>query len=163
ICQKGLLLVNIQDILHTYAQTDHVKTLVEELRTDNPKIQVRGLVGSSDAMVVAAAYLTHARPYIFVLPTHEDASYFLSDLESLFDKQIQFFPASYRKAFDFRQIVSTHVLQRSQTLNVLNRSADLPIIVLTYPEAIAVKVFIKADMQNNSLEITLNTKLSIDF
>src|SRR5690606_1703880 len=127
------------------------------------KIQLRGLVGSSDAMVVAAAYLTYARPYIFVLPTHEDASYFLSDLESLFDKQILFFPASYRKAFEFTQIDSTHVLQRSETLNALNRSSDLPKIVVTYPEAIAEKVINKADLQKNTLEITQNTKLSIDF
>lgn len=155
--------MTIQDILHKYTQTDQVQTLVEELRTGNPKIQLRGLVGSSDAMVVAATYLTHARPYIFVLPTHEDASYFLSDLESLFDKQILFFPASYRKAFEFTQIDSTHVLQRSETLNALNRSSDLPKIVVTYPEAIAEKVINKADLQKNTLEITQNTKLSIDF
>src|SRR5690606_11119138 len=147
ICQKGLLLVSIQDILHTYTQTDHVKTLEEELRMGNPKIQLRGLVASSDAMVVAATYLAHARPYIFVLPTHEDASYFLSDLDSLFDKQTLFFPASHRKAFEFTQIDSTHVLQPLESLNALNRSADLPKIVVTYPEAIAEKVINKADLQ----------------
>src|SRR5690606_41467900 len=89
--------------------------------------------------------------------------YFLSDLESLFDKQILFFPASYRKAFDFMQLDSAHVLQRAETLNSLNRETGIPKIVVTYPEAIAEKVINRADLEKNTLPITQNTKLSIDF
>jgi transcription-repair coupling factor (superfamily II helicase) len=155
--------VNIQEILAHYGKTTQVTTLVKSIQSKNPKIQLKGLIGSSDAMVAASAYHLHERPYVFILPTHEEASYFLSDLESLFDKQILFFPASYRKAFDFMQLDSAHVLQRAETLSSLNHTAELPKIVVTYPEAIAEKVINRQDLEKNTLPITQNTKLSIDF
>ncbi|MCA5004179.1 transcription-repair coupling factor [Sphingobacterium bovistauri] len=155
--------MNIQEILAHYGKTTQVTTLVKAIQSKNPKIQLKGLIGSSDAMVAASAYHLQERPYVFILPTHEEASYFLSDLESLFDKQILFFPASYRKAFDFTQLDSAHVLQRAETLSSLNHTSELPKIVVTYPEAIAEKVINRQDLEKNTLPITQNTKLSIEF
>ncbi len=155
--------MGIKEILEQYTQSEQVKALVNALQSKNPKIHLKGLIGSSDAMIAAAAYSLHERPFIFILPTHEQASYFLSDLESILDKQILFFPASYRKAFEFTQIDSTHVLQRAETLSALNRASELPKMVVTYPEAIAEKVINRLDLEKNTLPITQNTKLSIDF
>lgn len=155
--------MNIQEILAHYGQTTQVTSLVKAIKSKNPKIQLKGLIGSSDAMVAASAYRLQVRPYVFILPTHEDASYFLSDLESLFDKQILFFPSSYRKSFDFTQLDSAHVLQRAETLSSLNHTSELPKIVVTYPEAIAEKVINRTDLEKNTLAITQNTKLSIEF
>lgn len=155
--------MNIQEILSQYSQTQEVTNLVKAIQGKNTKVQLKGLVGSSDALIATAAYTLQERPYVFILPTHEDASYFLSDLESLFDKQILFFPASYRKAFDFTQSDSAHVLQRAETLSALNHSSELPKIVVTYPEAISEKVINREDLEKNTLAITQNTKLGIDF
>ena len=155
--------MGIQEILSLYGQTEQVNSLVKSIHAKNPKIHLKGLIGSSDAVVAAAAYALQERPYVFILPTHEDASYFLSDLESIFDKQILFFPASYRKAFEFTQLDSAHVLQRAETLSALNHTSELPKIVVTYPEAIAEKVINREDLEKNTLEITQNIKLSIDF
>src|SRR3546814_15238883 len=80
-------------------------------------------------MVAVACYQLQERPLVFVLPTHEEALYFLSDLEGLLDKQVLFFPASYRKAFDFTQTDSAHVLQRAETLSTLNHASELPKMV----------------------------------
>lgn len=155
--------MNIQEILAQYGQTQEVINLVKVIQSKNPKVHLKGLIGSSDALVAVASYTLQERPYVFILPTHEDASYFLSDLESLFDKQVLFFPASYRKPFDFTQADSSHVLQRAETLSALNHTSELPKIVVTYPEAIAEKVINRVDLEKNTLPITQNTKLSIDF
>ncbi|SJN34493.1 transcription-repair coupling factor [Sphingobacterium sp. JB170] len=155
--------MGIKEILEQYTQSEQVNALAQALQRKNPKIHLKGLIGSSDAMVAAAAYTMLERPFIFIFPTHEQASYFLSDLESILDKQILFFPASYRKAFEFTQIDSTHVLQRAETLNALNRTSDLPKMVVTYPEAIAEKVINRGDLEKNTLPITQDTKLSIEF
>ncbi|MGH2624148.1 MAG: transcription-repair coupling factor, partial [Sphingobacterium sp.] len=120
-------------------------------------------IGSADAMVAASSYQLDKKLHVYILPTHEDAAYFLTDLESLFDKQILFFPASFRKAFEFTQADSSHVLQRAETLSSLNRKSESPQIVVTYPEAIAEKVINREDLDKNTLAITQNTKLSIDF
>src|SRR5690606_3439803 len=78
-------------------------------------------------------------------------------------KQILFFPASFRKAFEFTQTDAAHVLQRAETLSALNHTSELPKMVVTYPEAVAEKVINRQDLEKNTLTITQNTKLSIDF
>ena len=155
--------MGIQEILEKYSQSETVQSLTKALQSKNPKIQLKGLIGSSDAFIAVSSYNLQERPMVFILPTHEDASYFLSDLESLLDKQVLFFPSSYRKAFDFTQTDSANVLQRAETLSSLNHTSELPKMVVTYPEAIAEKVINRNDLDKNTLEITENTALSIDF
>lgn len=155
--------MGIDDILTKYRQSEQVAALVEALQGKSPKIRLKGLIGSADAMVAVACHALWQRTMVFVLPTHEDALYFLADLEGLLDRQVLFFPASYRKAFDFTQTDSAHVLQRAETLSTLNRPTESPRMVVTYPEALAEKVINRKDLTNNTLEITESTSLSIDF
>ncbi|WP_257666977.1 transcription-repair coupling factor [Parapedobacter tibetensis] len=155
--------MGIRDILAKYRESDRTHALVKALHGQHPKIHLKGLIGSADAVLAVACYQLQEMPMVFVLPNHEDASYFLSDLEGLFDKQVLFFPASYRKAFDFTQADSAHVLQRAETLNTLNHTSELPKMVVTYPEALAEKVINRHDLEKNTLEITQNSKLDIDF
>jgi len=158
-----LSLINIEEILTRYKQSEQITDLAQSINEKQPKIHLKGLIGSSDALVTTSLYQKVERPFIIVMPTHEDASYFLSDLESLLDKQILFFPSSYRKAFEFTQLDAAHVLQRAETLSSLNRDSDLPKIVVTYPDALAEKVINRKDLTNNTLLITESSKLSIEF
>ncbi|VTQ06887.1 Transcription-repair-coupling factor [Sphingobacterium daejeonense] len=155
--------MNVQELLNKYSHSQQVQNFADSIKEGKPKVHLKGLVGSSDAMVAAATYQIEKRLNVFILPTHEEASYFLSDLESLFDNQILFFPASYRKAFEFTILDSANVLQRAETLSSLNRNSELPRIVVTYPEAISEKVINKQDLEKNTLVIRVETKLSIDF
>lgn len=155
--------VGISDILEKYRQSTYTAALAKALHGARPKIHLKGLIGSADAMVAVACFQLHEKPMIFVLPTHEDASYFLSDLEGLLDRQVLFFPSSYRKSFDFTQTDSAHVLQRAETLNALNHTSELAGMVVTYPEALAEKVINRNDLDKNTLVITQNSKLDIDF
>lgn len=155
--------MNVQELLNKYSLSQQVQNFADSIKEGKPKVHLKGLVGSSDAMVAAATYQIEKRLNVFILPTHEEASYFLSDLESLFDNQILFFPASYRKAFEFTILDSANVLQRAETLSSLNRNSELPRIVVTYPEAISEKVINKQDLEKNTLVIRVETKLSIDF
>lgn len=155
--------MGIQEILEKYSQSESVQSLTKAMQAKSTKIQAKGLIGSSDAFIAVSSYTLQERPMVFILPTHEEASYFLSDLESLLDKQVLFFPSSYRKAFDFTQTDSAHVLQRAETLSSLNHTSELPKMVVTYPDAIAEKVINRTDLEKNTLEITEKTALSIDF
>lgn len=155
--------MGISDILAKFCQHGEVTALTKALQGKHPNIHLKGMIGSADAMVAVACYQLQERPLVFVLPTHEEAAYFLSDLEGLLDKQVLFFPASYRKAFDFTQTDSAHVLQRAETLSTLNRTSELPRMVVTYPEALAEKVINRNDLEKNTLEITQKANLDIDF
>ncbi len=151
------------DILQYYGQSGQLNELKTALQADHPKVQLKGLIGAADAMVAVASYLQDERPVLFVLPDHEEASFFLSDLEHLLDRQVLFFPSSYRKPFDFTQADSAHVLQRAEMLNALNRGSSLPRLMVTYPEALAEKVINRHELEKNTLRISEKEKLDTDF
>jgi transcription-repair coupling factor (superfamily II helicase) len=155
--------VNISDILAQFRSNTNVESLVKALQAKNPKIALKGLIGSADAVVAISSYQLQERPYVFILPDHEEASYFLSDMENILDGNLLFFPSSFRKAFDFTQLDSAQVLQRAETLNALNYNSESPKLVVTYPEALAEKVINRSELDKNTLKITQDTQIDIDF
>ncbi len=157
-------MLNIRDILERYKADDRVKELAKALNSGkNPRLQLRGLIGSSDAMVAVALYFLQHKHQLFVLPDREEASYFQADLENLTGKEVMLFPSSYRKAFEFTQPDSSNVLARAEVLNELNHSTEYGQLIVTYPEAIAEKVIDRSSLEKNTLEIALSNNLSIEF
>ncbi|MGY3054519.1 transcription-repair coupling factor (superfamily II helicase) [Pedobacter sp. UYEF25] len=156
--------MNIRDLVNRYKTDERVTQLAQTLNeSKNPKVQLRGLVGSSDAMISIASYFMLHKPLFFVLPDREEAAYFQSDLESILDKQVLFFPSSYRKSFDFTQIDNANVLARAEVLNELNHDSEFGKIVVSYPEAISEKVIDRSALDRNTLEIAVGAKLGIEF
>ena len=139
-------------------------SLAKVLNTSkNPRIHLKGLVGSSDGLIAAALYSLQQRHMVFVMPDREEASYFLSDLENVLNKEILFFPSSFRKSFEFTLTDSGNVLQRAEVLNELNHISEFGQIIVTYPEALAEKVIDRQALEKNTLEIATGNKLNIDF
>jgi transcription-repair coupling factor (superfamily II helicase) len=156
--------VNIRELINRYKTDERVLSLAKSLNAGKgSKTQLKGLVGSADATIAASSYLLLHKPQLFILPDREEAAYFLSDLENILDKEILLFPSSFRKAFDFTQVDTANVLGRAEVLNELNHHSEFGKIVVTYPEALAEKVIDRSVLEKNTLEITLNIKLGIDF
>jgi len=156
--------LNIRDLINRYKNDDRVTQFTQALNsTKNPKVQLKGLVGSADAIVALSSYFLLHKPLLFVLPDREEAAYFQSDLESVLDKQVLLFPSSYRKSFDFTQVDTANVLARAEVLNELNHDSEYGKIVVSYPEAIAEKVIDRSALEKNTLEISIGAKLGIDF
>jgi len=156
--------LNIREILERYKADERIRELATTLNTSkNPRVQLRGLVGSSDATVAVASYFLQHKHMIFVLPDREEASYFQSDLENMTGLDILLFPSSYRKPFEFTQPDSSNVLARAEVLNELNHSTEQGRLIVTYPEALAEKVIDRSALEKNTLEIGVNAKLGIDF
>ena len=117
--------LNIRDILDNYKADERIMTLAQALNAaKNPRIQLRGLVGSGDSAVAVALYFLLHKHMIFVLPDRDEAGYFQADLENLTGKEILLFPSSYRKPFEFTQPDSSNVLARAEVLNELNHSSE---------------------------------------
>ncbi len=156
--------MNIQEILTRYQSDPRIENLAKAISlTTNPRIHLKGLVGSSDSVFAAAFYVLQKRNMLFVFPDREDATYFLGDLENLLDQQVLFFPSSFRKPFEFTQIDSSCVLQRAEVLSALSHSTKLGKLIVTYPEALAEKVISRQTLEKNTLEIIVGNKLGIDF
>lgn len=156
--------MNIRDLINRYKTDERVQAVAQSLnKGKGSKTQLKGLVGSADAVIAVATYFLLHKPQLFIMPNREEAAYFLSDLEGILGIDVLLFPSSFRKPFEFTQIDTANVLARAEVLNELNHQSEYGKIVVTYPEALAEKVIDRSILEKNTLEISLGAKLSIDF
>ena len=82
--------------------------LLQQSLTDNPKskIHFKGLVGSQDVLLAANISQEVKYPHLFILSDKEEAAYFINDLESILQKEVLFFPGSYRRPYQIHSIIN---------------------------------------------------------
>ncbi len=140
--------------------------LQQELRdaiANSEKMQLKGLVGSALSFAVADAFEETDKPFLLIFNDKEEAAYYLNDLEQLIgDKNVLFYPGSYRRPYQIEETDNANVLLRAEVLNRLN-SRKKPAIIVTYPEALFEKVVTKKELDKSTLKIALGDELSIDF
>ncbi len=152
----------LDEIIKRYSSDERTQRLESYLLEPKARIKIKGLVGSSSSVLPIALSENSKHSQVFILPTYEEAAYYHTDLENLRQKPVLFFPASFKKSFEITQTDSNQLLQRAEVLSELNERNTERWIV-TYSEAIAEMVIDKETLQKNTLEIQINTKLSIDF
>lgn len=146
-----------------YSQSLQTQKLGEAISQKQRAISVSGLVGSSISMVLAQAFKNTDLPFLFILNDKEEAAYHLNDLENLLgDKNVLFYPGSYRRPYQIDETDNANVLLRSEVLNRIN-SRKKPAFIVTYPEALFEKVVTRKELEQNTLKIAVNDQLSIDF
>lgn len=128
---------------------------------NSAKFHLKNLVGAQTALIASHSIQKIRRPQLFIFNDKEEAAYFLNDLETLLNRKVLFYPSSYRRPYQLEETDNANVLLRTEVLNSLNHQ-NLPIIV-SYPEAIFEKVISQEQLKNNSFDIKLSDKISIDF
>lgn len=134
------------------------------LKNNTPfKVQVNGLVGSLTAISLAELYQHHQQPILVITEDKESAAYILNDLELLTgDKDVLFYPESYRRPYQIEETNNANVLLRAEVLNRLS-SRKKAAIVVTYANAIFEKVISKTSIAKNTLNLKVNESISLDF
>ena len=123
---------------------------------------MRGLAGSSASLVGSVLAGKINSPLIFILNDKEEAAYFYDDLNNLnTDRQVLFFPSSYRRSVQYNHLEQENIILRTDVLNQLRDERRLSIV--TYPEALIEQVVSQESLTSNSLKVTKGDKLSIDF
>jgi transcription-repair coupling factor (superfamily II helicase) len=124
---------------------------------------LKGLVGSSFSIVLSEVFKTAEKPFLLVFDDKEEAAYYLNDLEQLInDRDVLFYPGSYRRPYQIEETNNANVLLRAEVLNRIN-SRRKPAIIVTYPDALFEKVVTKKELEKNTLKISVGNDLSIDF
>jgi len=127
------------------------------------KIQLKGLVGSSLSYVLSNAFSTAERPFLLIFNDKEEAAYYLNDLEQLMgDKNVLFYPGSYRRPYELEETDNANVLLRAEVLNRIN-SRKKPALIVTYPDALFEKVVTRKELEKSTLKIAVGDQLSLDF
>ncbi|MBO6879481.1 transcription-repair coupling factor [Winogradskyella sp.] len=150
-------------ITQTYLQTLQLQNLQTAIAQTDQNTHLKGLVGSSLSIVVSEAFKTAEKPFLLVFDDKEEAAYYLNDLEQLInDKDVLFYPGSYRRPYQIEETNNANVLLRAEVLNRIN-SRKKPCIIVTYPDALFEKVVTKKELEKNTLKISVGNELSIDF
>jgi transcription-repair coupling factor (superfamily II helicase) len=134
------------------------------LSEENPsRIHIKGLVGSALSYVLANAFEEADKPFLLIFNDKEEAAYYLNDLEQLTgEKNVLFYPGSYRRPYQLEETDNANVLLRSEVLNRIN-SRKKPAIIVTYPDALFEKVVTRKELEKSTLKISVGDLLSIDF
>jgi len=170
--------MNIQELLDLYARSAQSAALVKTLEDVSVRnIFLQGLVASSAPVLFASlsriASSGLPSTCLFVMQDAEEAGYFYHDLVQLLgERQVLFFPSSYRRQVKYGQrdaaneILRTEVLSRLSSLdssssgsnryNNITLSCDNEnnaVQIVTYPEALAELVVSKKKLDERSVRL----------
>ncbi|AUC16701.1 transcription-repair coupling factor [Tenacibaculum sp. SZ-18] len=152
-----------QTIVNYYQNATKVALVQQALQQEKHHFQLSNLVGSSLSFVISETFKTVDKPYLFICNDKEEAAYYLNDLEQLLgEKNVLFYPGSYRRPYQIEETDNANVLLRSEVLNRIN-SRKKPAIIVTYPTALFEKVVTKKELEKNTLKVTKGENLSLDF
>ncbi|WP_430438066.1 transcription-repair coupling factor [Polaribacter uvawellassae] len=137
--------------------------MLSELQREKNHFQITNLVGSSLSFVISETFKKIDKPYLLIFNDKEEAAYFLNDFEQLLgDKNVLFYPGSYRRPYQIEEVDNANILLRSEVLNRIN-SQKKPAIIVTYPDALFEKVVTKKELEKNTLKLNIGENLSLDF
>jgi len=152
-----------QTIVNYYQAAEKVSLVFKALQQEKHHFQMSNLVGSSLSFVISETFKQLEKPYLLICSDKEEAAYYLNDLEQLLgDKNVLFYPGSYRRPYQIEETDNANVLLRSEVLNRIN-SRKKPAIIVTYPTALFEKVVTKKELEKSTLKINQGENLSLDF
>ncbi len=162
--------MKIQDLEKVYAQLPQVSALAKEIGKSSVRtIFLEGLLGSSAPMLFATLARKCKSRLLFVLQDAEEAGYFYHDLTQLLgDRQVLFYPSSYRRAIKYAQrdaaseILRTEVLARlSSKEDVVVNNVSNVLYIVSYPEALAELVVSKRALDTRTLVLEREQTIAV--
>ena len=157
-------ILDIQSLQQRYAKSAQVGALAKLLRTSTRgTIYADGLVGSSAPLVFAALADSVPSTFVFILQDEDEAGYFYHDLQQIKgDDEVFFFPSSFKRAVKYGQRDSANEILRTEVLTRLSTHADAaaPLLVVSYPEALA--EWVVGKQQLNERRLSLKVGQAID-
>lgn len=157
--------MKVKDFIKHY-QDDIISSSLAEILKPNSglKLHLKGLAGSLDAAVGAA--VATSNPYqsqLFLLHDREEAAYFHNDLQNLLgNREVFFFPTSYKRPYEFEETENANVLLRTELLNELNTKGNHGTLIVSYPEALSEKVVNKRSLKNHTLDLRVGEEIDLD-
>ncbi|MBP5798683.1 MAG: transcription-repair coupling factor [Prevotella sp.] len=150
--------MNIQELEKIYARLPQVSALAQALGKSSVKtIFLEGLLGSSAPMLFGSLAPKCKSPLLFILQDAEEAGYFYHDLVQLLgDKDVLFFPSSYRRAIKYAQRDSANEILRTEVLTRVGEG-----YIVTYPEAVAELVVSKKNLDARTLVLERNQTIDV--
>ncbi|MCQ2266925.1 MAG: transcription-repair coupling factor [Bacteroidaceae bacterium] len=153
--------MSLRDLLPVVSRGSAVKVLRDTLRDGRPAVSLmEGLHGSAMAVVMAAALTrVEERTVVCLLSDREEAENYFQDLTLMLgEERVALLPSSYRRAVKYGQRDAASEILRTDVVTRL--ASGVPLVVVTYPAALAEKVPAQEDV--TALSITLKVGEAYD-
>ena len=154
--------MDIQELLKLYVGSAQVAWLAETIGKKREKtIFAEGLQGSAAPMVFSAVAAKTAATILFVLQDADEAGYFFHDLcQVMGDKDVLFFPSSYRRAVKYGQKDPASEILRTEVLSRLNDGTAC--YVVSFPEALAEMVVTRRSLDTRTLSLEQGQAVEVE-
>ena len=155
--------MKVSDLLKQYALLPQVGALADALRKKSVKtVFLEGLMFSSAPMLFASLKSKLSSAVLFILQDADEAGYFYHDLVQLMgDKQVLFFPSSYRRAVKYAQRDAASEILRTEVLSKLSTQSS-SLYIVTYPEAVSELVISKKVLDDRLLTLHQGDTIDTD-
>ncbi|MDT8414770.1 MAG: transcription-repair coupling factor [Flavobacteriaceae bacterium] len=156
--------MKMEELLNRFESHPVLAQVLASVNTNTPAdIVLKGLTASAFSLHVAAFFRQSHKPILLILNNKETAAYYLNDLEQfLGEKNVFFYPSSYRRPYEIEETDNASVLLRAEVISRLHRRKK-PALMVTYPEALFEKVVTRKTLSENTLSLAVGDKLSLDF
>ncbi|MBE6307460.1 MAG: transcription-repair coupling factor [Bacteroidales bacterium] len=152
-------LVGLKSVINTPARRKAIESVLSDRKVK--RIAMTGLEGSAKAFALSNLLAT-GRHTIIVATNSDEAGYLYHDLLQIEgDQRVAFFPSGYKRNIKYGQIDAPAGIMRTDVLNRLKIKE--PLLVVTYPEAIAEKVVQEQVLEQNTLHISTSEQIDITF
>jgi transcription-repair coupling factor (superfamily II helicase) len=149
-------------LLKYYPKNDQYKNLAGELKQGKQgSIRLKGLAGSSKALLAASIVSEIPAIHLFIMPDPDAAAYFFSDLNNLSpDCDVLYFPSSFKNSLKYQQVSNSNIVMRTAVIEQLTENPE-KLCIITSPEALAEKVVTPKVLSEESIKITKGGFLTI--
>lgn len=142
-----------------YSAHPGIKAVCEIYQKSTNTLFLTGLNGSAGSIVTSVLFEQFKKHFLCVLSDAEEAGYFYHDCcQVLNDEQVVFFPSGYKRNIRYKQKDPASEILRTEVMSRLNND-NSPVLIITYPEALAEKVMSGNKLKDKTLNIHLKEKL----
>ena len=140
----------LQQVYMTHPNASGLASLVK--RQDIRTVFLDGMQASSASLFASGFVKRVPGIYLFILNDQEEAGYFYHDMVQVNgEKDILFFPSSYRRAIKYGQKDAANEILRTEVLGCLEK--NVPLSVVTYPDALAERVVSSRQLSRYTMEL----------
>ena len=138
--------------------------LCREYKNRSATVHLEELVGGALSFYAAAAVAESGGVHVFVAEDRDAAAYLLNDFYNLLDeRQVYFFPSSWKRSAAYGAEDAQGVVQRTATMHaVRNFSGKGYLVVCTCPEALAERVADAEALQRETITVRVGDRSSIE-
>ena len=138
--------------------------LCREYKNRSATVHLEELVGGALSFYAAAAVAESGGVHVFVAEDRDAAAYLLNDFNNLLDeRQVYFFPSSWKRSAAYGAEDAQGVVQRTATMHaVRNFSGKGYLVVCTCPEALAERVADAEALQRETITVRVGDRISIE-